>query len=81
MNNEISEVRTLYYPVRSDQYARIGHRVITIDNQIFVFGGVSPNYEYNSSIIKIDTETMTLDLVNTIKPFKLQGFSLFLFNK
>lgn len=77
MQEELSVVRSLYYPVRTDQYARIGHRIVAVQNQILVFGGLSPNGDYNSSIIKIDCETMTLDLVHTKNSLRLQNFSLF----
>lgn len=77
MQEEIDTVRSLYYTVRTDQYARIGHRIIGLQNDILVFGGVSPNGDYNSTVIKIDCETMTLDFVHTKNTLKLQGFSIF----
>lgn len=71
MHEEISAVRSLYYVVRAEQYPRIGHRIVAIQNQILIFGGISPNGEYNTSVFKLDCETMTLDHVHTINSLKL----------
>lgn len=77
MQEDINVVRSIYYTVRTDQYARIGHRIISVQNDILVFGGVSPNGDYNPTTIKVDCETMTLDFIHTKNTLKLQGFSIF----
>jgi hypothetical protein len=55
----------------------MGHRAVLLDQQIFIFGGVCPNGDYNTSIVKVDCETMNLDVIRSKNQLKLQGFSLF----
>ena len=65
--------------MKTDQYPRIGHRIIFADHQILIFGGVTNTGEFNASIVKVDCETMTLDLVQAKNTLRLQGFSIFSF--
>ena len=80
MESELNNVRNIYYPVKNEHYGRVGHRVISISRHIYIFGGLNAQNDYNTTTMRLDCDTMTVDLLPTKNTLKLQGFSLLAYN-
>lgn len=41
MDNELNNIRNIYYQVKNEHYGRVGHRIISSSHKVLIFGGVN----------------------------------------
>ena len=51
--------------------------MVQTGHRLLVFGGLNGNNEYMSQVLIINSESMSIDVVYTELPLRLESFSLF----